>query len=101
MRFRFILQSVGVGVLVTLAFGAGVLVFFPRTPAVTAFIAPGIPLAGFFGHFLPDGFAYYLHPEGGAPSFLALVLIFASLFWTLVVASLFVICRRLRRTRAA
>jgi hypothetical protein len=101
MRFRFILQSVGVGVLVALAFGAGVFLLFPRTAAVTAFIAPGIPLAGFFGRFLPGGFAYSLHPEGGAPSFLALVLIFALLFWALVAAGLYVIWYRLRRTRAA
>jgi len=87
--------------LVALALGAGVFFLLPRTAAVTVFIAPGIPLAGFFGRFLPEGFAYYLHPEGGAPSFLALALIFTLLFWTLVAAGLYMLWRRLRRTRAA
>jgi len=100
MRFRSVFHSILVAAITVVTVGAVVFVVLPRTSAVTVLMAPGIPLAGALGRFVPSSF-FSLIGENGPRAFLFLVCVFAFFFWTALVAALYFFWRRLRGTHAA
>jgi hypothetical protein len=66
-------------------------------PVVAVYLLPGLPLAAAIAPLLPDGFVYWLFPDGGPAAFAALAAGCAVLFW----AGLFTwgASRYFRRTR--
>ena len=50
-----------------ISFGLLVFVLAPRTHAVTAYLVPGIAIAGALSFIVPTKVVYWLDPEGGPP----------------------------------
>jgi MFS superfamily sulfate permease-like transporter len=64
------------------------------THIVTAYLAPGIPIAGLLSPLLPSRTAYWIDPEGGPIAFLMLTLACAALFWSVLIGSVYHYLRR-------
>ena len=78
------IKSLLFGALLATVFGLLVFVLAPRTHAVTAYLVPGIAIAGALSFIVPTKVVYWLDPEGGPPAFLVIAIACAFGFWTLV-----------------
>src|SRR5687768_13182280 len=91
LRRSLVILGVGAAGALT-SFGLAFLAF-PRTRVTTDFLWPGIQLMPLLSQAVPDGFAYWLVPGGGAPAGLAIALFGSLLAWGLGSVVLWSGCR--------
>jgi hypothetical protein len=78
------LKSFGVGVLCASVLGLLVFALGSKTDLVTAYLWPGILIAGLLSPFVPSSIVYSLVAEGGPSAFLLQALAWTGLCWTLL-----------------
>ena len=81
MRF---FKSFAVGVASSISLAALVFLLAPRTGAVSAYLAPGVVIAGSFSRFIPTSLIYRVVPDGGPTVFVAEAFACSLMFWSLV-----------------
>src|ERR1044071_7436393 len=81
LRYVDFCKSAAVGALISIALGAAAFLFAGQTGAVSAYLFPGIHIAGFLISVVPTSFVYWIEPEGGPYAFLLLALVCAAVVW--------------------
>lgn len=85
---RGTLKDFAAGALFAAVVGMLAFVLAPRTHVVTAYLLPGMAIAGVLSPVIPTKVVYWLDPEGGPSAFLALTMTCAFVFWALVFAGI-------------
>jgi hypothetical protein len=90
---RGVSRSAGTGAL--LAFLVVILAYVSGSDnAITAYLQPGIVLAGFLSPLVPSAVVYWVEPEGGPYAFLLITLVCAFFFWTALLGAVHFVWRR-------
>jgi hypothetical protein len=93
------LRSTGVGVFCGVVLALLVFTIGSKTDVVTAYLAPGLAIAGVLSPWMPSAFVYWVDPEGGPWAFVLQAVAWSLLSWSILFAMVYHHRRRFRIRR--